>query len=179
MLSAPLRDRFGFIERLEFYTPGDLLIIIKRASGLLETPIDDLAAEAIAKRSRGTPRIANRILKRVRDWAQIKSDGRITESVVQEALEALGIDELGLDDIDRKYLKSIINKFNGGPVGLETIAASISEESDTIEDVYEPYLLQLGFINRTPRGRTATRSAYDHLSIPVRPNTVASQEQLF
>lgn len=164
-LSAPLRDRFGIIERFEFYTPADLTQIIHRSSFLLETRIHAEAAEKIGERSRGTPRIANRLLKRVRDWAQIKGDGTITFEIIQDSLEGFGIDVLGLDDVDRRYLLAIIEKFRGGPVGLDTIAASISEDSDTIEDVYEPYLLQLGFIERTPRGRLATGLAYKHLGI--------------
>jgi Holliday junction DNA helicase RuvB len=180
LLSAPLRDRFGIIERLEFYNPKELGSIISRASSLLETQIDGDSAEEIARRSRGTPRIANRLLKRVRDWAQIKGNGVIHPELVAEALSGLGIDELGLDDIDRKYLATIIQKFNGGPVGLDTISASISEESDTIEDVYEPYLLQLGFIDRTPRGRIATPHAYEHLGIvPPKQHSSNQQSELF
>ncbi len=175
-LSAPLRDRFGIIERLEFYTPKELAIIVKRASTILETPTtDDLSLE-MSTRSRGTPRIANRLLKRIRDWAQIDNNGVITSAIVQKALDNLGIDKLGLDDIDRKYLDIIIQKFNGGPVGVETLAISISEESETIEDVYEPYLIQLGFIERTQRGRMATRLAYEHLGIPF---TRRTQDKLF
>lgn len=164
-LTAPLRDRFGIIERLDFYKTEDLLQIITRVAHILATPIESDAALEIAKRARGTARIANRILKRVRDWAQIKSEGAVTLPVVKEALQALGIDEIGLDAIDRKYLRTIMEKFNGGPVGLDTISASISEDSETIEDVYEPYLLQLGFIDRTPRGRITTLHAYRHLGV--------------
>jgi holliday junction DNA helicase RuvB len=162
LLTAPLRDRFGIIERLEFYSFEELSFIIKRAAKILETPIEEKAVTEIARRSRGTPRIANRILKRVRDWAEIKTDRVINISIVQEALAALRIDSFGLDEIDRKYLKTIIEKFGGGPVGVETIAASISEETDTVEDVYEPFLLQLGFVERTPRGRVASKLAYNH-----------------
>jgi len=179
-LTAPLRDRFGIIERLDFYTPTELVQIILRAAVILNTPIQEDAAFEIGTRARGTARIANRILKRVRDWAQIKSDGNVTLSTVQEALASLGIDPLGLDEIDRKYLETIIQKFNGGPVGLETIAASIAEDSDTIEDVYEPYLLQLGFLDRTPRGRVATIAAYRHLGItPPTQYTTPIQPALF
>ncbi len=174
-LSAPLRDRFGIIERLEFYNADELSSIISRSSALLNTEIDSASAFELGRRSRGTPRIANRILKRVRDWAQIKSDGRIGMSVVFDALDRLGIDELGLDDVDRKYLLSIIEKFSGGPVGLDTVAASISEDSVTIEDVYEPYLLQLGFLDRSPRGRIASAAAYAHMRLPC-PHTVRTTQ---
>ena len=167
LLSAPLRDRFGVICRLEMYSPEELAAIVKRSSGILETEIEDAAAREIAMRSRGTPRIANRLLKRVRDFAQIKGDGVITGPIAVESLNALDVDRLGLDNIDRMLLDAIINKFGGGPVGLETLAASTGEEFSTIEDVYEPYLLQLGFISKTPRGRIATRLAYDHLGIPM------------
>ncbi len=165
MLSSPLRDRFGLLERMEFYTPDEMTHVVTRTAGLLETEIEDDAAFQIARRSRGTPRIANRMLKRVRDWAQVQADGRITAEVVTNALDALGVDPLGLDDTDRHYLQAIIQKFGGGPVGLDTIAASIAEEPETIEDVYEPYLLQLGFIDRTSRGRMATQRAYEHMGI--------------
>ena len=179
-LSAPLRDRFGIIERFEFYTPADLTQIIHRSSFLLETRIHAEAAEKIGERSRGTPRIANRLLKRVRDWAQIKGDGTITLDIIQSSLEGFGIDVLGLDEVDRRYLLTIIEKFRGGPVGLDTIAASISEDSDTIEDVYEPYLLQLGFIERTPRGRLATGLAYKHLgTAQARTPDQTQQNSLF
>lgn len=173
LLSAPLRDRFGIIERLEFYEHDELNTIIKRAAAILNAPIDPIASIEIAKRSRGTPRIANRLLKRVRDWSQIKNAGKIESQIITEALVALGIDGFGLDELDRKYLLSIIQKFNGGPVGVETIAASIAEESDSLEDVVEPYLLQLGFIERTARGRQVTRNAYKHLGLKepmIRPN---------
>lgn len=165
LLSAPLRDRFGVICRLEMYSPEELAAIVKRSSGILETEIEDAAAREIALRSRGTPRIANRLLKRVRDFAQIKGNGIITGPIAVESLNALDVDRLGLDNIDRMLLEAIINKFGGGPVGLETLAASTGEEFSTIEDVYEPYLLQLGFISKTPRGRIATKLAYDHLGI--------------
>ena len=166
-LAAPLRDRFGVISRLEYYEPKALIHIIKRAAEILNIAIEDRGALEIAKRSRGTPRIANRLLKRVRDFAQITGDGVITDSVADKALVMLEVDKCGLDNTDRSMLLTIIEKFNGGPVGLDTLAASISEETDTIEDIYEPYLLQLGFINRTPRGRVATLAAYQHLGIPL------------
>ena len=151
MLTNPLRDRFGVICRLELYTPDELKIIINRSAKILNIQIDDAASEEIAKRSRGTPRIANRLLKRVRDYAEVKGEGKITKAIADSTLDIMEIDDLGLDFIDRKILHSIINKFGGGPVGLDTLAATISEDSSTIEDVYEPYLLQLGFIARTPR----------------------------
>ncbi|HBL83507.1 MAG: Holliday junction DNA helicase RuvB [Clostridiales bacterium GWF2_38_85] len=165
-LSSPLRDRFGMMFRLEMYTPEELKLIITRSAGIFNTKITDDGAAEIACRSRGTPRIANRLLKRVRDFAQVLSDGIIGEEIAKIALEKLDIDELGLDAVDRRMLGSIITHFAGGPVGLETLAAVIGEESVTLEDVYEPYLLQLGFLNRTPRGRMATQSAYLHLDIP-------------
>lgn len=166
LLSAPLRDRFGYISRLEMYTPEELVLIIKRSAYILGVSIENSGAEEIAKRSRGTPRIANRLLKRVRDFAQIKSDSVITNKIADMALNMMEVDKLGLDTMDRRMLKSIIQSFGGGPVGLETISASIGEESNTIEDVCEPYLLQLGFISRTPRGRVATKLAYDYFGIP-------------
>lgn len=163
LLTAPLRDRFGIINRLDMYTHSELDTIVKRSASILGIEIDDQGSVEIAKRSRGTPRIANRLLKRIRDFAQIKSDGRISLEVARYGLEALEIDELGLDNTDRVVLETIISKFEGGPVGLDTLAASTGEESNTIEDVYEPYLLQLGFIQKTPRGRKATRLAYEHM----------------
>lgn len=166
-LAAPLRDRFGVISRLEYYQPEDLIHIIKRAAEILNIAIEDRGAIEIAKRSRGTPRIANRLLKRVRDFAQITGDGIITDHIADKALAMLEVDKRGLDHTDRTMIFTIIEKFDGGPVGLDTLAAAISEETDTIEDVYEPYLLQLGFINRTPRGRVATAAAYKHLGIPL------------
>ena len=166
LLSAPLRDRFGVLSRLELYTPDELLSIITRSAGILNVGIDPDGAAEIAMRSRGTPRIANRLLKRVRDFAQIKSDSVITNEIADMALNMMEVDKLGLDTMDRRMLKSIIQSFGGGPVGLETISASIGEESNTIEDVCEPYLLQLGFISRTPRGRVATKLAYDYFGIP-------------
>lgn len=165
MLTSPLRDRFGIINRLELYSPEELKQIVNRSSSILKVGIDESGSEEIARRSRGTPRVANRLLKRVRDFAQIKSDGNINRDISIVGMEALEIDSIGLDGVDRNMLLSIINKFGGGPVGLDTLGASIGEETDTIEDVYEPYLLQLGFINKTPRGRVATKLAYQHLGI--------------
>lgn len=166
-LAAPLRDRFGVISRLEYYQPEALVHIIKRAAEILQISIEDRGAKEIARRSRGTPRIANRLLKRVRDFAQITGDGIITDKIADQALAMLEVDKIGLDHTDRTMLRTIIEKFGGGPVGVETLAAAISEETDTIEDVYEPYLLQLGFLNRTPRGRVATVAAYKHMGIPL------------
>ena len=164
-LSSPLRDRFGAIHRLEFYSEEELSDIIRRSSQILNVEIDKLGIQEIAKRSRRTPRIANRILKRVRDYAEVKHDGKVDKKIADEALKRIDVDEIGLDRNDREYLRTIIEKFNGGPVGLETISAAISEDKDTIEDVIEPYLLQLGFIDRTPKGRIANESAYIHLGI--------------
>lgn len=164
-LSAPLRDRFGVVMRLELYTHEELSYIVKRSAGILEIEIDDEGALKIASCSRGTPRIANRILKRARDFAQVVGDGKITAETAQYALERMEIDQLGLDATDRRLLTAMIKGYGGGPVGLETIAAAIGEESVTIEDVYEPYLMQIGFLGRTPRGRVATRLAYDHLGL--------------
>ena len=167
MLSAPLRDRFGVIQRLEFYTPEELSEIILRSSRVLNMEMDSKGAMELARRSRGTPRLANRLLKRVRDYAQVKYDGKVTESVAREVLDILDVDRYGLDAVDRNILWTMIEKFNGGPVGLETLAASIGEDSGTLEDVYEPYLLQNGFLQRTPRGRVVTPMAYKHLGIPM------------
>lgn len=166
LLSSPLRDRFGVINRLDMYTWEELSRIVKRSAGILETEIDDEGAFEIAKRSRGTPRVANRLLKRVRDFAQVRSDGKITHELAMNSLNLLEIDLIGLDGVDRNLMTSIIGKFGGGPVGLDTLAASIGEDPGTIEDVYEPYLLQLGFINKTSRGRMATKLAYDHFGVP-------------
>ena len=163
LLSSPLRDRFGTTMRLDFQTIESLELIVKRSARILDVDMDDEAATEIAKRSRGTPRIANRLLKRVRDYAEVRARGAITLDVARAALGLLEVDKLGLDHIDRKVLEAIIDKFNGGPVGIVTIAAAISEEPDTVMDVYEPFLLQLGFLERTPRGRVATRLAYEHL----------------
>ena len=165
MLTAPLRDRFGVVHRLEFYTEQELQTILARSADVLGVEIEPNGALEIARRSRGTPRLANRLLKRVRDFAQVKYDGVITEQVVRYALDLLDVDQYGLDHVDRNILETIITKFMGGPVGLDTLAASIGEDSGTIEDVYEPYLIQNGFINRTPKGRTATSLAYRHLGI--------------
>jgi Holliday junction DNA helicase RuvB len=162
LLTSPLRDRFGVIDRLNFYSPGELRTIVERSAGLLQTAIEPGAAEEIARRSRGTPRIANRLLRRVRDFAQVQGDGKVTGKVVLSAMERLDVDERGFDEMDRRLLLLIIDKFEGGPVGLETLAAALSEEKDTLEDVYEPYLIQEGFLDRTPRGRQATRIAYDY-----------------
>ena len=164
-LSAPLRDRFGVTLRLELYTPEELALIVKRSAGILEVPIEDAGAMEIAKRSRGTPRIANRMLRRVRDFAQVTAGGVVTQGVADRALKALEIDGLGLDNVDRRMLSSIITNYGGGPVGLDTLAATINEESVTLEDVYEPYLMQLGFLTRTPRGRCVTPKAYQHLGM--------------
>ncbi|HPT79403.1 MAG TPA: Holliday junction branch migration DNA helicase RuvB [Candidatus Atribacteria bacterium] len=167
MLTSPLRDRFGVINRLELYSPADLARIVTRSAGILGIEIDPEGAMEIAKRSRGTPRVANRLLKRVRDYAQIKAGNVITLDVANDALNMLEVDAIGLDEVDRRILRTIYEKFDGGPVGLETLAASTGEESTTIEDVYEPYLLQLGFIARTPRGRVITSLGLRHLNIPV------------
>lgn len=166
LLTAPLRDRFGVISKLEMYTTDELKSIVKRSAGILNIGIDEEGANEIARRSRGTPRIANRLLKRVRDYAQVKADGVITKEVADKALSMMDIDNLGLDLVDRRMLGAMIKNFGGGPVGLDTLAASIGEDATTIEDVYEPYLLQLGFLSRTPRGRVLTRPAYEHLNIP-------------
>ena len=166
-LSAPLRDRFGVTLRLELYTPEELSLIVKRSAGILNVPIEEEGAMEIARRSRGTPRIANRMLRRVRDFAQVKAGGVITRGVADQALSALEVDYLGLDAIDRRMLTSIIEHYSGGSVGLETLAATINEEAVTLEDVYEPYLMQMGFLTRTPRGRCVTRRAYEHLGLSV------------
>ncbi|MEH7442307.1 Holliday junction branch migration DNA helicase RuvB [Heyndrickxia sp. MSNUG] len=166
-LSAPLRDRFGVLSRLEYYNESQLTDIVVRTAELLETEIDWLAAQELARRSRGTPRIANRLLKRVRDFAQVRGNGAVEESLAKEAMELMQVDRLGLDHIDHKLLIGIIEKYRGGPVGLETIAATIGEESQTIEDVYEPYLLQIGFLQRTPRGRIVTEAVYRHFQMEV------------
>lgn len=165
LLTAPLRDRFGVVQRLEPYNVENLKIIIKRSAEVLQVEIDDSGAEEIARRSRGTPRLANRMLKRVRDFAQVRYDGVITGEVARFALDLLDVDKMGLDQTDRKMLLTMIKKFGGRPVGLDTLAASINEESDTIEDVYEPYLLQLGYIQRTPRGRIVTKLGYEHFGM--------------
>ena len=166
-LTAPLRDRFGIVSKLDYYTIAELGQIIHRTSRVLETPIDEEAIIEIAKRSRGTPRIANRLFRRVRDFAQVLNQGRISLEIAKHALDRLKVDHLGLDDVDIRYLRGIIERFKGGPVGLEAIASSIQEEAMTLEDVYEPYLLQIGFINRTARGRVVTLKAYEHLGLKI------------
>lgn len=173
LLTAPLRDRFGIVQKLEFYTPKDLTDIINRSANVLGVELDPTGASEIAKRSRGTPRLANRLLKRVRDFAEVKYDGVITKKVADYALDILDVDKLGLDQNDRNYLEMIIDKFSGGPVGIDTLAAALSEDAGTLEDVYEPYLLMNGLINRTPRGRVATENAYKHLG-----KTYSNQETL-
>ena len=176
-LSAPLRDRFGVTLRLELYTPEELALIVTRSAGILDVPIEQEGALEIARRSRGTPRIANRMLRRVRDFAQVTAGGVVTQGVADKALQALEIDELGLDNVDRRMLVSIITNYGGGPVGLDTLAATINEESVTLEDVYEPYLMQLGFLTRTPRGRCVTPKAYRHLDMPV-PGAAGGREHM-
>ncbi|MEO8354707.1 MAG: Holliday junction branch migration DNA helicase RuvB [Chloroflexota bacterium] len=166
LVTAPLRARFGAVYRLDYYDLPAMQAIVTRAAGMLKVEVDKSGIEEMARRARGTPRVALRLLRRVRDYAQVRADGIITSQVAKEALDLLQVDPLGLDDVDRRVLKTIIEKYNGGPVGLNTIAASISEEQDTIMDVVEPYLLQLGFLDRTPQGRVATRSAYEHLKLP-------------
>ena len=177
-LSAPLRDRFGVTLRLELYTPEELRRIVTRSADILDVRIEPDGALEIARRSRGTPRIANRMLRRVRDFAEVRADGVITRAVADEALRALEIDYLGLDPIDRRMLGAIIESYGGGPVGLETLAATIGEEAVTLEDVYEPYLMQLGFLTRTPRGRCVTRKAYEHLGLSVPGGVMDGGEQL-
>ncbi|MEY8336840.1 Holliday junction branch migration DNA helicase RuvB [Lachnospiraceae bacterium 62-35] len=167
LLTAPLRDRFGVVQKLDFYTAGELTTIITRSARVLEVEIDEDGAMEIARRSRGTPRLANRLLKRVRDFAQVKYDGIITKAVADFALDILDVDKIGLDHNDRSILLTIIQKFSGGPVGLDTLAAALGEDSGTLEEVYEPYLLMNGLLNRTPRGRTATELAYHHLGLPI------------
>ena len=177
LLTSPLRDRFGVISRLEFYDTAELTEIVVRAARILGVEIDGEGAVEVATRSRGTPRVANRLLKRVRDYAQVRADGRITLEVARQALTMLEVDRLGLDNTDRRLLSTMICKFGGGPVGLDTLSAATGEESDTIEDVYEPYLLQLGFINRTPRGRVVTSAAYEHMGIA--PGDKPDQQNLW
>src|SRR5215471_8032688 len=170
LVGAPLRGRFGLVLRLDPYTVDELKSIVSRSAGLLKVEIADAAAEEIARRCRGTPRIANRLLRRVRDYAQVRADGRITPPVAETALNLLDVDRYGLDETDQKIMITILEKYRGGPVGVNTIAASIAEEAETIEEVYEPYLIQLGFLNRTPRGRTATTVAYDYFQVERKPN---------
>ncbi len=178
-LAAPLRDRFGVISRLEMYTTEELATIVNRSAGILGIDIDPSGAAEIASRSRGTPRIANRLLRRVRDFAQVVSDGVITKEIADHALEKLEIDRLGLDASDKRMLKTVIEHYNGGPVGLDTLAATIGEESDTIEDVYEPFLMQIGFLNRTPRGRMVTMRAYEHFGIPYKQQESCENISMF
>jgi len=177
MLSSPLRDRFGAVYRLEFYDPEDIHAILLRSARILEIEIDDDAAKVLSMRSRGTPRIANRLLRRVRDWAQVKGSGRIDAAAVSATMGLLSVDEAGLDQLDRRILSTMIEKYGGGPVGVDTIAVSISEERETVEDVFEPYLMQLGFLARTPRGRVATALAYTHLGLT--PPARGDQPDLF
>src|SRR5215831_14643111 len=179
LVSAPLRGRFGLVLRLEPYHIDELKAIVKRSAQLLTVHIEDGAAEEIARRCRGTPRIANRLLRRVRDYAEVRADGRITKAVSQKALDLLDVDRYGLDEIDQKIMMTILEKYRGGPVGVNTIAASISEEAETIEEVYEPYLIQLGFLNRTPRGRVATELAYDYFDVKPQLRRNSDQPGLF
>ena len=165
LITAPLRSRFGIVHRLDFYTPDDLLEIVLRSAKILGIPIDEAGAREIARRSRGTPRVGNRLLRRARDYAEVRAKGQVTLEVAREALEMLGVDEYGLDEVDRNLMLTIIQKYSGGPVGLNTIAASLSEEEDAIEEIYEPYLMQLGLLDRTQRGRVATALAYKHFGI--------------
>jgi len=175
LLTSPLRDRFGVIDRLSFYTPDELRTVVERSSTLLKVKIEREAAEIIARRSRGTPRIANRLLRRVRDFAQVQGDGGVTTNTVVHAMERLEVDERGFDEMDRRLMLAIIDKFDGGPVGLDTLAAALNEEKDTLEDVYEPFLIQEGFLDRTPRGRQATKLAYEYFG---RKWLISSQEKL-
>jgi len=179
LLTPPLRDRFGVILRVDFYQPEELQIIVLRSARLLELPIKEEGAYEIARRSRGTPRVANRILRRVRDYAQVEADGIITREVAKYALDMLDVDDQGLDKMDRHIMLTIIEKFNGGPIGLDTLSAAVSEEKDTLEDVYEPFLIQLGYIKRTPRGRVATKLAYDHFGIKSNGRPDQIQKKLF
>src|SRR6185436_10650945 len=183
LLTAPLRSRFGIVHRLDFYSEADLEFIVTRSARILGVPIDAAGAREIARRSRGTPRIANRLLRRVRDFAQVRAQGAVTEAVAQDALALLEVDANGFDEVDRKLLLTVIEKFGGGPVGVNALAAAISEEPDAIEDIYEPYLLQLGFLDRTPRGRVATRLAYQRFGLVAPDGTpgapAADQKKLF
>ena len=178
MISAPLRDRFGLVFRLDYYEGKDIEFILRRSAQILGIDADDEGLAEIAGRSRGTPRIANRLLKRTRDYAQVMADNRITRQVARDCLEALKVDQLGLDQSDQRLLANLIDKFDGGPVGLETLASSLSEDADTVMDVWEPYLLQLGFLDRTPRGRVATRLAHEYLGRPYRPRDQPNQGRL-
>ncbi|MBN2369417.1 MAG: Holliday junction branch migration DNA helicase RuvB [Vicinamibacteria bacterium] len=178
LLTAPLRGRFGIVHRLDFYSVEDLQLIVARSARILGVRVDSDGVREIARRSRGTPRVANRLLRRVRDYAQVRADGVVTAAVAQAALAMLEVDEHGFDEVDRRLLMTIIDKFSGGPVGVNTLAAAISEDPDAIEDIYEPYLLQIGFLDRTPRGRTATRRAYEHLGREA-PRQVGGQKNFF
>ena len=178
LLTAPLRDRFGMVQKMEFYTPEELAMIVRRSAGVLDVEIDEEGAMRIAKRSRGTPRLANRLLKRVRDFAQVKYDGKITKEVADYALDILDVDRLGLDQNDRTYLLTIIEKFGGGPVGVDTLAAALSEDADTLEEVIEPYLIMNGLLQRTPRGRVATDNAYRHLDLEALRTEKDGQQRL-
>jgi Holliday junction DNA helicase RuvB len=179
LLSSPLRSRFGVTLRLEFYNPDELSVIIRRSASILAVPLDGDGAREIAERSRGTPRVANRLLRRVRDYAQVRADGRITRTVAREGLELLEVDRCGFDRMDRELLRIVIDKFGGGPVGVETLAAAIGEERDTIEDVYEPFLIQQGYLNRTPKGRVATPAAFEYFGRPPREAPPSPQGKLF
>jgi Holliday junction DNA helicase RuvB len=181
LLTSPLRDRFGIVQRLEFYRSEELTRIVQRSAAILELPVDEAGAEQIAGRSRGTPRIANRLLRRVRDYAQVEADGKVTEAVAVAAMDLLEVDPLGFDAMDRRLLRTIIDKFDGGPVGIESLAAAIGEERGTLEDVVEPFLIQEGFVQRTARGRMATATAYRHfgLAVPASRDTAAGQSSLF
>ncbi|HEX5323277.1 MAG TPA: Holliday junction branch migration DNA helicase RuvB, partial [Capsulimonadaceae bacterium] len=179
LLSSPLRDRFGIVLNFDFYSPDDLQTIVLRSADVLQVPIQREGAQEIGRRSRGTPRIANRLLRRVRDYAQVKADGIITQKVADEALGMLEVDARGLDEADRRYLRAIIEKYEGGPVGIEALSATLSEERDTLEDVYEPFLMQQGFIQRTSRGRVAARLAYEHLGLIVPKDRGPAQDSLF
>ena len=179
LLTPPLRDRFGVIQRVEFYSDEELKQIVTRSASILDIPTQEAGAMEIARRSRGTPRVANRILRRVRDFAQVEGDGVITKEVSMHALNMLNVDELGLDKMDRNIMLTIITNYDGGPIGLDTLAAAVCEEKDTIEDVYEPFLIQKGFIKRTPRGRVATRLAYNHFKIEFKCDKEDAQKKLF
>jgi len=179
LITAPLRSRFGIVHRLGYYTHEDLEVIVRRSADILKAPITDAGAQEIAKRSRGTPRIANRLLKRTRDFAEVRGNGEITDDIARDALRLLDVDEHGFDETDRRLLRAIIEKFDGGPVGVNTIAAVLSEEVDAIEDIYEPFLLQIGFLQRTPRGRVATKLAYEHFGLDFSQSSQSNQSGLF
>jgi Holliday junction DNA helicase RuvB len=167
LLTSPLRARFGIVHRLDFYTEEDIRLIVRRSAGILGVPIEEAALEEIARRSRGTPRVANRLLRRVRDFAEVRARGTVTAEVARDALKLLEVDERGFDEVDRRLLRAIIDKFGGGPVGLNSLAAATSEDKDAIEDIYEPFLMQIGFLDRTPRGRVATARAYEYFGLPA------------